>query len=60
MITSFAAWPKVIAGRVVFTASCPCGQDARWEQVGFATSDVYEISCSCQAADAVVETAGAA
>jgi hypothetical protein len=55
-LTTFAAWPKLIHGRVAFTASCPCGLEAAWEQIGQAGLDVYEISCSC-AAPMVVRSA---
>jgi hypothetical protein len=49
-LTTFAAWPRLVHGRVSFTASCPCGQEATWEQIGHGGHDVYEISCSCPAA----------
>lgn len=46
-LSTFAAWPKIVHGRVIFTAACPCGLDARWEQIGQAGADTYEISCAC-------------
>jgi hypothetical protein len=48
MTRTFAAWPQAPQGRVDFTASCPCGRDAVWNQVGLGTVDVYVISCNCQ------------
>ncbi|HEX2809041.1 MAG TPA: hypothetical protein VHN80_23000 [Kineosporiaceae bacterium] len=48
MTTTFAAWPQPSQGRIDFTASCPCGQDAAWKQIGLGSVDVYVISCSCR------------
>jgi hypothetical protein len=47
-LSTFAAWPKTVYGRVAFTAACPCGRDAVWEQVGQAGLEHYEISCPCE------------
>jgi hypothetical protein len=48
MTRTFAAWPQQSQGRVEFTASCPCGRDASWNQIGLGAADVYVISCTCR------------
>jgi hypothetical protein len=46
MRTTFATWPLPVQGRVVFTAPCPCGRDALWEQDGCGPGGYYHIACS--------------
>jgi hypothetical protein len=48
MMTTFSHWPRPAEGTVEFTADCPCGAAAVWEQhgtnAGGATAR-YRITC---------------
>jgi hypothetical protein len=45
MTVTFASWPIPPQGRITFTASCPCGTDALWEQLGVGEVAAYRIHC---------------
>jgi len=47
MTITFTGWPIPAQGRIAFSANCPCGLDAVWEQIGLGEIDRYEITCRC-------------
>jgi hypothetical protein len=45
MVNTFAHWPNTRQGWVDFTAVCPCGTIAAWEQHGSGPTGHYRIVC---------------
>jgi hypothetical protein len=45
MVKTFATWPSPVEGLAAFSAVCPCGAQALWEQYGSTPGHGYCILC---------------